>query len=537
MEFFTKEDFEYYASVINDKVTSKSPNWLDVRHQLTKRGVFAKTGFWAKQFRDRGYKVEFRNDCQFSGKLRHYTWAKIYLKGQENTNVFFTIGVGSRLQENTRVFDLVYKLDCQRKRGEISPHQIDIFDNYIKENVLNNSHVRFIGQGQLINNTWESLFNKTKEFINDFETHYKNAVGLVWPNGVGISPKVARLCWNDNDWETPSGSNGKSKNKDITFESRGYGHEEWLFNIDRVIDGYHYGFIQAFNDVPKHIGKTYDVHVFSIKGNDSYKDKSEYYWIGRINKAEVLTKTQREETLQIYKDKGWYQEMLNELVEVNVLERDLQIVDEEDLFNIRFKADNDHFTRFENYDPIKDPAQEIGKGMHYVLMDLITETKSVIKSSRKYRFRPGHNPTKTGTSKSKHKAKTVNRTLKHKVIQELMFNQLVKEYDEDSVGTEVSTGSGTSIDVVVVQPDKSEWFYEVKTYNQPLICIREAFGQIIEYAMFSKNNHADKLIVVGVNKPSNSEIEYLNHLRQTTGLSIYYQVFDLIIKKLKQKLY
>lgn len=206
---------------------------------------------------------------------------------------------------------------------------------------------------------------------------------------------------------------------------------------------------------------------------------------------------------------------MKELKEVDVDHRDLDIVSEEELFNVKFKIDSNSFTRFEEPKFIENPKEEISKGYNrYNLKDLIITTETVVNTTGKYKFKPGHNPTKTGTSKSIYSKKTVNRTLKHKKIQEYMYNQLSLKYGKANVGTEVLTGRGTSIDVVVVQPDKSEWFYEVKTYNQPLICIREAFGQILEYAMFSKNEHAKKLIIVGVNEPSNSEIEYLKHLRR-----------------------
>jgi len=534
MDFFTKQDFEFYSNAIRDKITSKSSNWVNVRNQLTKEGVFAKTGHWARYFKNKDYKVVFRNDCQYSGKLRHYSWAKIYLRGYENTDVFFTIGVGSIFQENTRVFELVYKFDCQRKRGDITPYQIKLFDKYVMDNIPKRGHIKLIKQDELVKKNWETLFTETQKFIYDFEDHYQNVVELIWPNGVSIIPKVARLCWNDLGWEKPSGLDGKSQNTDHTFESKGYGHEEWLFDLDRVIDGCHYGFIQAFNK-GDHYGKNYDLHLYTLKrvGN-----KSECYWIGRIKYAQVLTKEEQKEVYNIYKNKGWYPEMMKELNDVGVVNRDLEIVSEEELFNVKFKIDGDIFTKFEESIFIENPKEEISKGYgRYGLKDLLKSTLSIEKASGQYKFKPGHNPTKTGTTKSVYSKKTVNRTLKHKEIQEYMYNQLVQEYGEQNVGTEVATGRGTSIDVVVVQPSKSERFYEVKTYNQPLVCVREAFGQILEYAMFSESNHAEKLIVVGVNKPNKSENDYLEHLRRTTGLNIYYQVFDLNHKILLNELF
>ena len=78
--------------------------------------------------------------------------------------------------------------------------------------------------------------------------------------------KIARICWNTNDWKYPSGIEGKSKNKHSYEKIMGYGHEEWLLDDTRIMpDGYHYGFLQAMNgrsDIHKHA--KYDIHLFTI---------------------------------------------------------------------------------------------------------------------------------------------------------------------------------------------------------------------------------------------------------------------------------
>jgi len=530
MEFFKKKDISYYKQVLDEKITSKSPNWFEVRTALTTNGVFGKTKFWTDSFNDLGYTAKSRNDCQYSGKLRTYTWGRICLNGFEDSKVYYTVGVGSRLSESSDDLDLLVKIDCHRK--DLAPFQIQSFDKY-RDSVLRDWIIE-IKQEELPKYTWDSLIQKTQGFIERNKEHYKELVKIIWPNGLEIKPKVARLCWNDLGWEKPSGLEGKSKNTNHTFESKGYGHEEWLFDLNRGIEGYHYGFIQAFNK-GNHFGKTYDLHLYTLKREGN---KSNCYWVGRIKDAQVLTQEEQKEVFELYQNKGWYPEMMKELKEVGVKHRDLEIVSKEELFNVKFKIDSDSFTKFDEPKFIENPKRDISKGYsRYNLKDLITTTATVSNTSGNYKFTPGHNPTKIGISKSIYSKKTVNRTLKHKEIQEYMYHQLAQKYDEKSVGTEVPTGRGTSIDVVVVQSDMTEWFYEVKTYNQPLVCIREAFGQILEYAMFSKNRHAKKLIVVGVNKPSRSEVEYLKHLRSITNLNIYYQVFSLEDMLLSEKLY
>ena len=56
--------------------------------------------------------------------------------------------------------------------------------------------------------------------------------------------RMARICWNDNGWVFPSGRLGKSKDKKSHEGKYGYGHEEWLMDTSKLINGYNYGFLE-----------------------------------------------------------------------------------------------------------------------------------------------------------------------------------------------------------------------------------------------------------------------------------------------------
>ncbi len=58
--------------------------------------------------------------------------------------------------------------------------------------------------------------------------------------------KIARICWNSEGWQRPSGLDGKSSNPEAYEAQNGYGHEEWLLDTSKLIDGYHYAYVRRF---------------------------------------------------------------------------------------------------------------------------------------------------------------------------------------------------------------------------------------------------------------------------------------------------
>lgn len=140
-------------------------------------------------------------------------------------------------------------------------------------------------------------------------------------------------------------------------------------------------------------------------------------------------------------------------------------------------------------------------------------------------FQPGHNPKKTGVVIGKRQSGPQTATLLHNEIQNRLFDQLVAKYGKSCVGTENSTGDGTSIDLVV-KTAKFCWFYEIKTAPSVKACIRQALPQLIEYAYWhGANDRADKLIVVGPKKITPQATAYLKFLRDEFGLPVFYECF------------
>lgn len=142
------------------------------------------------------------------------------------------------------------------------------------------------------------------------------------------------------------------------------------------------------------------------------------------------------------------------------------------------------------------------------------------KSPEHIQFVPGLNLRSGNTERVNAKVKIVVKNL-HDEIKEKLYFQLSKKYGADNVGTEVSVGQ-KKIDLVVKNQDSYD-LYEVKTNQEVRICIREAMGQIIDYAFFECEDKVNKMTIVGPSQISQEASEYLQNIRIKHNLPIFYE--------------
>ena len=138
-------------------------------------------------------------------------------------------------------------------------------------------------------------------------------------------------------------------------------------------------------------------------------------------------------------------------------------------------------------------------------------------------FTPGHTPKKTGVvlvapAKSGGRAQ-----LLHNELQNALFVALVKVHGRGKVGTEVPTGSGTAIDVVV-KTAKECWFYEIKVAKSVKAVIRQAIPQLLEYAYWRNDSTvADRLIIASKFKLTTDAKKFLDLLGTRFKLPFCYE--------------
>lgn len=307
--------------------------------------------------------------------------------------------------------------------------------------------------------------------------------------------KITKLCWNEFGWVKPSGSHGKSSVKKTHENSFGYGHEEWLLDKSKIINGYHYGFIQPLNlKTNLHIGKQYKLWMYS------FTDKQKFI-IGCINKCERIDEKESIEVYKKYKSKGWLNEMVSDLENAGINSNQFNKTPSNIFFNIKFKINDVNL--LDEYLPLSEKDKNI-RISRYKLLN--KDDDFIFKLSTGY------------------KRKAIAETFVnpyHKSMQEVLMKLLKKDTNYSDVKKEVAF-----VDVRGVYNNDEIHFFEIKT-DTPKNNIRQAIGQLLEYTFFPDKNKANKLYIIGDKIPNSEVAKYLNTLRNITSLNVYYKCLDM----------
>jgi hypothetical protein len=110
---------------------------------------------------------------------------------------------------------------------------------------------------------------------------------------------------------------------------------------------------------------------------------------------------------------------------------------------------------------------------------------------------------------------------RHAEIQKKLGRNLKSKYVEQNVAVENPIGRN-KIDLVLRQED-SYTFFEIKTAHNALLCIRQAIGQLLEYAYYPNAENAKKLVIVSEHQLDENAEKYLNFLKTKFGLPLDYQ--------------
>ncbi len=157
---------------------------------------------------------------------------------------------------------------------------------------------------------------------------------------------------------------------------------------------------------------------------------------------------------------------------------------------------------------------------------LATEGKDVARADANA---PGHGPVvfRAGCARrvewtsATQIAKTISVSLRHAAIQQALYDRLVVEFGKDNVGTENQCLAGGRVDVSV-RRQGSLALYEIKTSSTARGCIREALGQLFDYAFWPTGAFVSGLYVVGEPPLTADASSYLARLNERLPVPLGY---------------
>jgi hypothetical protein len=324
-----------------------------------------------------------------------------------------------------------------------------------------------------------------------------------------------RICWNKYGWRYPSGCTSR----DSGYAGKnGFGHEEWLFNFSWISDdGYQYAYLQPVSKAPKaRVGKSIDLLLWTIDPDGNRLD------VGRISNCRILTQEEDLRALNEYKKKGWFQQMQKDVEAVHGIK---EALDCKGFFNVRFRRED--ATVFDPPIPFAKLPGKIARSTHYLLME-VDDADLPLLSEDIDRDGTSELPGDSGGI-VKGPTGAVFVDPQEKRLQRRLMELLQEQFGKNNVKRE--GGFGPAPFDLVVRNGQRTILIEMKAYADARRVIREALGQILEYAFLypnkSKRMENVDLFIVAPAPLSEAVLNYMNLLRTRFAIPVRYCSFTL----------
>jgi hypothetical protein len=320
---------------------------------------------------------------------------------------------------------------------------------------------------------------------------------------------LCRICWNTEGWRRPTGE-ARHLETNSYVAVNGFGHEEWLFNQEWPLDGYCYGFIQALNSSrKKYSGQTVSLELYTRS------PAGHWCTVATMQDVQVLTDSQTEAAFGKMRQLGWLDSKAEDLARLGIRGDILATAKPHELINLRYHPDSANLL-----DPpghIRDQETFDLRYRRYRAFNLLDPNLTAIGGpvrrgrraatrlkSDEARLRRGTLP---GSQDPKHDR------LQNAVHAFLKTNCSKVEYEADYIDLRAEVGG-------------VQCLFEVKAASTAKRCIREALGQLLEYAHYPDRECQHTLVVVGDAPFDNSDRAYVALLRKRYGVHLQYVRWD-----------
>jgi hypothetical protein len=143
--------------------------------------------------------------------------------------------------------------------------------------------------------------------------------------------KYCRICWNSEGWRYPTGEAAKIESGGSYVADYGFGHEEWLFNYEWILNGYRYGFLQPIGRFRiKYLKDTFSVLLYT------FTPEKQTLIVGRIDNLYVPDKKESYAAFRQFRDRGWLSQMIDDVQNIGGYSKVLENPGPYDIINVRF---------------------------------------------------------------------------------------------------------------------------------------------------------------------------------------------------------
>lgn len=179
-DFFTSDEIGF-LSKWGGQVYYKDNNEHVAAKNYIMNSLGSKTVYWSNElvkrlpgfdrFNWRMWSQKGWENGERVARFKHYTWARLYKKGDDNKDIFFTVGADGNGKE------LVYKLDYYfEKNSNLNAAQKKIVDG----NIPGNLRWRSIKVADFSKYNWDKLLDETGSFIREHTHIYDKLIDLAW---------------------------------------------------------------------------------------------------------------------------------------------------------------------------------------------------------------------------------------------------------------------------------------------------------------------------------------------------------------------
>lgn len=316
---------------------------------------------------------------------------------------------------------------------------------------------------------------------------------------------LQRICWNSNSWRNPTGERYKQEQSYVG--RHGFGHEEWNFNTTDVIDGHVYGY--SYYTPPEgstRFNSDHDIYFLSI--NPLNKER---FLVGVYRSAHFLTKREQLALREKLKNKGLIQQRTYELLALGLPsiknKREAQKLLIRDFAqNIKVRPEEVEIflpprvlipSDIEKRNPKRlnryTKPVFLYKAPQGVVKELVQSTENITKDEELITDAyPRYTPAQRRIIQRSHN---------------LLSNRFRKWLRK--VGASEITVEKESVDVSCGYENR-KYLFELKTCYRSTTryVLREALGQLLEYALYPDRSRPDCLAIVIDAPPSKEDIQW-----------------------------